>query len=452
MTVVSLPGGLTPPELLERLPPGPGRFLLDSAGGPPDVARYSFLGVRPHLRFTSRGRRVELATEAGMSVCHTDPLALLDRLLAEHAVPARPGLPPFQGGAVGYFSYDLGRLLERLPATAANDLDVPDISLGFYRTVVAVDHQDHRGWVIGPEAEAWAAALTAGTPGVLAQSAPPPAATGLTSNFTRDAYMAAVQRAIDYIRAGDVFQVNLAQRFCAPVPGTGWDLYRRLRAVNPAPFAAYLDCGTFEVVSASPERFLNIDGDTVETRPIKGTRRRGRTPAEDAANAAELLASEKDRAELNMIVDLERNDLGRVCRIGTVQVPDRRRVEAYPTVLHTVATVTGKLKPGIPAGDVLRAAFPGGSITGAPKIRAMEIIEELEGVRRGVYCGALGYLGVSGAVDLNIVIRTFVVKGGRAYFHAGGGIVADSDPAGEYEETLAKAQALVRALGLAAVL
>jgi aminodeoxychorismate synthase component I len=258
-----------------------------------------------------------------------------------------------------------------------------------------------------------------------------------------------VRRAIAYIRAGDIFQVNLSQRFCAPWPWDPWLLYRRLRRANPAPFAAFLDGGRWAVVSASPERFLQVDPRTrrVETRPIKGTRPRGRTPEEDARYAEMLLQSEKDLAELVMIVDLARNDLGRVCAYGTVSVPELRRLEAYPTVWHTVAVVEGRLRPGVGPAELLRATFPGGSITGAPKVRAMEIIEELEPVRRGVYTGAIGWLGWDGALDLSIAIRTFVVTGGEAYFHAGGGIVADSDPAAEYEETLAKALGLVRALG-----
>lgn len=449
MSDLSVTTNLAPPDLLDRLPIGPGRFLLESAGGPPDIARYSYLGVRPFLRFTSRGQRVEVATEAGVSVYQTDPLVLLDKLLAEHAVTARPGLPPFQGGAVGYFGYDFGRQLERLPTTALNDLDVPDICLGFYRTVAALDHHEGQVWVMGPDAQAWAEALagpasTRARPGRFDEVK---SADGLRSNFEPHEYRATVQRAIDYIYAGDVFQVNVSQRFTAPAPAGGWHLYRRLRAVNPAPFAAYLDCEAFEVASASPERFLRVADGRVETRPIKGTRPRGRTSDEDAANAAALMESEKDQAELHMIVDVERNDLGRICRTGTVRVPDLRRLEAYPTVFHTVSTVTGDLRPGTTLGDVLRATFPGGSITGAPKIRAMEIIEELEGVRRGVYCGALGYVGFSGAVDLNIAIRTFVVQGGTAYFNAGSGIVADSDPVGEYQETLDKARALIEALG-----
>jgi para-aminobenzoate synthetase component 1 len=258
-----------------------------------------------------------------------------------------------------------------------------------------------------------------------------------------------VERALEHIRAGDIYQVNLAQRFTVPLAESAETLYHRLRAANPAPFAAFLDAGEFQVVSASPERFLLYDPATrrVETRPIKGTRPRGATPAADARLRAELLASQKDAAELVMIVDLERNDLGRVCEYGTVRVPDLRRVEAYPTVFHTVATVEGQLHEGRTVPGLIRATFPGGSITGAPKIRAMQIIEELEGLRRHVYCGAIGYLGFDGRVDLNIAIRTITVKDGRAYFHAGGGIVADSTPEGEYEETLHKARALAEAVG-----
>jgi aminodeoxychorismate synthase component I len=253
---------------------------------------------------------------------------------------------------------------------------------------------------------------------------------------------------LEYIAAGDIYQVNLSQRFSAPYGGEAMALYERLRRQSPAPFAAYLDLGEAVVLSASPERFLRVAGRELETRPIKGTRPRGGTPEEDRRLAAELLASPKDRAELVMIVDLERNDLGRVSEYGSVHVPELVRLEAHPTVFHLVATVRGRLRPELSAVDALRACFPGGSITGAPKIRAMQIIEELEPTHRGFYTGAIGYLGWDGCADLNIAIRTIVLIDRHAHFQVGGGIVADSDPCAEYEETLHKGRALMRALGV----
>jgi para-aminobenzoate synthetase component 1 len=401
-----------------------------------------------------------------------DPLDRLQELLTAYRAAPLPDLPFPPGGAIGFLSYDLGRQIERLPQRARDDLGLPDLALGFYDVVLAIDHKEGRaGLVLAPppgreaettaKARRWAAALkrVAATaqerpaPGPLRSllSLPPGAPTSpgpLSSCFTRTAYERAVQRAVDYVWAGDIFQVNLAQRLKAPWPHGGWALYQNLRAVAPAPFAAFIEGGSWQVISGSPERFLLVEGKQIETRPIKGTRPRGRTPAEDEANAQELLAAEKDAAELLMIVDLQRNDLGRVCEWGSVHVPDLRRLEATPYVWHTVATVAGRLRPDADARAILRATFPGGSITGAPKVRAMEIIEELEPVRRGVYTGSVGYIGFDGRMDWNIAIRTAVVQDGWAYFHAGGGIVADSQPAAEWAETIAKAAGIARALGL----
>ncbi len=266
------------------------------------------------------------------------------------------------------------------------------------------------------------------------------------SNFTKPEYLAAIARIKDYIRAGDVYQVNLSQRFEAPLPCRPYSLYRRLRKLSPAPFAAYLNCGNLQVAGSSPERFLRIRNGRIETRPIKGTRPRGGPPDEDARLRAELLASEKDRAELLMIVDVERNDLGRICEVGSIRVDEIFRLETHPTVHHLVAAVSGKVRPGSDVIDCIRSMFPGGSITGAPKIRAMQIIDEIETRPRHLYTGAVGYLGFDGNCDLNIAIRTIYCLGDRAYFHAGGGIVWDSDPEAEYQETLDKARAMRAAL------
>lgn len=446
-----------PAALLSALPPGPGRFLLESGPiGPAEVRRFSYAGAEPFMTLVARGREVTVHEAGRTRVLEGDPFVTLQMLLNRCRVAAPAGFPGLPGGAVGYFGYELGGQIERLPGTPADDLGLPDLVLGFYDVVLMIDHTTgQRALLVGPpdgrEAEAmskarrWAMALKQAAP---LPAPPAPAAGPVTSSMTRAVYRRAVEQALAYIGAGDIYQVNLAQRFACAYKGTGWDLYRRLRQLNPAPFAAFLEMGSWQVVSGSPERFITVDGRKIETRPIKGTRPRGATPEADQALAAELLASEKDAAELVMIVDLQRNDIGRVCEYGSVVVPSLRHLEQTPNVWHTVATVQGRLRPDADMARVLRATFPGGSITGAPKVRAMEIIAELEPVRRHVYTGAIGYIGFDGRCDLNIAIRTAVVKDGAAYFHAGGGIVADSDPELEYEETVAKGRGLARALGI----
>jgi para-aminobenzoate synthetase component 1 len=377
-----------------------------------------------------------------------------------------PDLPPFQGGAVGYIGYDYGARLERLPSARYDDLGIPDIVLGLYDWVIAWDHLARRAWVIADnsarmrEVQAMLAGRGAAgeTPEVdpwprppRAPSFPlPPEVAGgldLRSSFSREAYLEAVERVRQYIIAGDIFQANLSQRLEAPLDEPPWALYKRLRAINPAPFAAYIETEEATIMSASPERFLRVAADrTVETRPIKGTSPRGIGPEHDAALGQALIESEKNRAENLMIVDLLRNDLSRVCAPGTVRVPELFLLENYPTVHHLVSTVVGVLSPDADAVDLVKASFPGGSITGAPKVRAMEIIAELEPSHRGVYCGSIGYLSVTGALDTSIVIRTYLALERRVYFSVGGGIVADSDPVAEYEETLTKARALIAAL------
>jgi len=408
-------------------------FLDSSAQGA--LSRYSFLTADP----VAVVRTPEAARE----------------LLGDHTAPrALPGLPPFQTGIAGYIGYEWGAALEGVPCPE------PDVLLAQYDWVIAWDHLEARAWLITRGATQQASSRAAWVRDRLTAPTPPPplppamrdhpipAPTPPLSNFARDEYEAAVARIRDYIGAGDVYQVNLAQRFHAPFAGPGLALYRRLRARNPAPFGGYLEFAGSTIASISPERFLRIDAATrtVEARPIKGTRPRGATATRDAALAAELLASEKDRAENVMIVDLLRNDLGKVCRPGSVRVPRLYALESHPTVHHLVSTVTGDLADGMDAFDVLRAAFPGGSVTGAPKIRAMEIIAELERAPRGIYCGAIGYISTTGAMDFNIPIRTIVIRDGAATFHAGAGIVWDSDPASEYEETLAKACTMIEAL------
>lgn len=437
----------------------PWPVLLDSARVDPRLGRWSYVAADPFLTLTSKDGRIALGERSFTG----DPFAVVQRALAHYRLGHDPALPvPFQTGAVGWLGYDLAHHLEHLPHPARDDLALPDLMLGFYDAVLAFDLHARRAWALSsgmpetaPEAamhrrQARLAELLARLEGAAPPALPDGGAAevAIRSNVTRSAYEAAVQRVVDYILAGDIFQANLAQRFLAELPD-GLDpfgLYLRLRRRNPAPFAAYLDLGEVVLASASPERFLALRDGRVETRPIKGTRPRGATPEEDARQAQALLASAKDRAENVMIVDLLRNDLSRVCRDHTVLTPEICVLESFATVHHLVSTVTGALKAGMDAVDLLRATFPGGSITGAPKIRAMEIIAELEPTRRGPYCGAIGWLGFDGWMDTSITIRTFALKGRMVAFQAGGGIVADSEPAAEYEETLAKARALIEAL------
>jgi len=481
-----------PVEIVAHFLDLPFVLFLDSATGATarsevhPLGRYSFLSADPALVIRSRGGHTDIGRPGGgtMDVAG-DPLLAVRDLLRPYASDAISGLPPFQGGAAGYIGYDYGALLERLPAPRHDDLASPDVLLGVYDWVIAWDHRLGTAWIIstgmpetGPGREGRARERLELVrerlrrpapnryerrplpPAARREQRPPPAPTypvigvenverlGLRSTFTHRGYLDAVARVREYIVAGDIFQANLSQRFQAPLTQAPFDLYGKLRRRNPAPFAAYLDFGEVVVLSASPERFLLLEenGRHVETRPIKGTRPRGLGPMHDAALGRALTESDKDRAENVMIVDLLRNDLSRVCRPGTVRVPELFALEQHPTVHHLVSTVVGELEPGADAIALLRAAFPGGSITGAPKVRAMEIIAELEPTRRGVYCGSVGYLSTSGAMDTSIVIRTYVALEGQVYFQAGGGIVADSDPELEYRETLDKARALIETL------
>lgn len=447
------------PSLYHALRNLPHSFLLDTGMEVRGLGHHSFIGALPFMIFEARDDLVKVVREEKSDRYRARPLDELQRFMREFAMPAADTGFPFNGGAVGYFSYDLGRYLEKIPSMAVDDLKTPDCCLGFYDVIAVVDHRKGDVHLVSnglPEKGERAVArarsrldqFEALLKGRVVNTGGETGNGNLERLFTREQYMDAVQKVIDYIYAGDIFQANLSQRFSVGYQGDPWTLYCRLREINPAPFASYLNFGDFKVICASPERFLKVDGGKVETRPIKGTRPRGKTPEQDEKLRQELWNSEKDRAELMMIVDLERNDLGRVCRVGSVRVPELVRLEKYATVFHLVSTVEGQLLPGKDSVDLLKAAFPGGSITGAPKIRAMEIIEELEPVRRGIYTGSIGYLGFDGRADLNIVIRTIIVKGNRLYFQVGGGITADSDPAAEYEETLDKARAMMRALGL----
>ena len=457
---------LTAPGLFELVKDRPYSFFLDSGMDHQRLGRYSFLGSEPFLVMNSRGSEITLVRGQEHEVQHGNPFDAIGKLLEIYKLDQCPAPVPFLGGAVGYFSYDLCHFVERLPSTAINDFNLPESYFAFYDTVVAFDHLEGKTYLVAtgfPEMEErerlkrakmrleemkrW---LCPSHPVItVSRSLEQNEEITLKSNFTHEEYIKAVNRVREYIAAGDVFQVNLSQRFEADLEIPPYDLYKRLRRVNPAPFASYLNFPDVAIVSASPERFLKVQGDLVETRPIKGTRPRGKDTIEDQRLAKELTHSTKDRAENVMIVDLERNDLGRVCRYGTIKVTELAILETFPTVFHLTSTIVGRLHRGKSNIDLLKATFPGGSITGAPKVRAMEIIDELEPTKRSIYTGSIGYLSFNGDLDINIVIRTFLIKEGRAYFQVGGGIIYDSDSEAEYMETLDKARALIQALQLA---
>ncbi len=444
------------PDAAFRVAAGPGCAFLDGRRGAPALARHSFLCIEPLATLETKGEDQRLTMEGKPLLAKGAPFEALRSLLRTWQAAPQPTPFPFVGGAVGYLGYDLGQFVERLPRRAADDVAVPDLWLSAYDSCLVYDAADPVVRLVrwtglqGQDADraaARVARLKRAALGAPARGAALPEGGTASSSFTREAYLAAVRRAKEYIAAGDIYQVNLSQRLSIRTKASAPDLFLRLGESSPAPFSAYLDTGPFQVLSASPERFLRVDGGHVETRPIKGTRPRGKTPAEDRRLADELVRSEKDNAELAMIVDLERNDLGRVCQYGTVRVSRARGLETFPTVHHLVATVEGELDAGRDVVELLQAAFPGGSITGCPKIRAMEIIDELEPVRRGVYTGAIGYFGFDGRVDLSIAIRLAMLRDGVAYVPVGGGIVADSDPEAEYEETMAKAAGWIDVLG-----
>ncbi|MFL5521013.1 MAG: aminodeoxychorismate synthase component I [Gemmatimonadales bacterium] len=481
-----LPSGLTVEACAARLGARPWFTWLDSGSDAAGLGRWSFLCAEPWAALRALGMRTERrGTDGTWQPVAGDLLTALDRELTPLAVAPAAGGPPFQGGAAGYIGYDWGRVLEpRIPAASAADLGLPDAMFGLYDVVIAWDHQSGEGWIVSTgdpatgtarethartrlaEVLQWLAAPASCALGdaLLACPGPLDSHTGaapsypvigvedaefvqLRSTFTHRGYLSAVQRVREYILAGDIFQANLSQRFQAPLPETPGRLYARLRHRNPAPFGAWLSLDDVTLLSVSPERFLRLDGRAVETRPIKGTRPRGLGPMHDEALGKELTESEKDRAENLMIVDLLRNDLSRVCAPGTVRVPELFHLEQHPTVLHLVSTVTGMLRPEYRAADLLRVSFPGGSITGAPKIRAMQLLERLEPVRRGPYTGIAGWLGPDGSMATSILIRTFVADGERLSLHVGGGITWRSDPAAEWDETVAKARGPLSALG-----
>jgi anthranilate synthase component 1 len=458
----------TPVSAFAKIDDGRSSFLLESVEGGETWGRYSFLGSRPAAVFRAHHGACTLEKDGRVETLEGhDPFAVLDRLLAERRAVDLPGLPRFAGGAVGFFSYDVVRHLERLPSTLDDDLDVPDAVFHFTDILTIFDSHQHTMKVVAhahpgkdpgkaydealERIDREIARLTA--PG--GRPAPRPGAgasrqdgglPGLSSTMDRARFEAAVERAKEYIRAGDVFQVVLSHRLSAAVESSAFDAYRALRVVNPSPYMYFLRLGEHVVVGSSPEVLVRREGDRVEVRPIAGTRPRGATPEEDRRLEQDLLKDEKERSEHVMLVDLGRNDVGRVARYGSVRTEDVMTVERYSQVMHLVSNVRGALPGDTRSVDVVKACFPAGTVSGAPKIRAMEIIEELEVHRRGLYAGAVGYFDLHGNADLCIAIRTLLYHAGRAYLGVGAGIVADSDPGREYEETMHKGRALLTAL------
>lgn len=447
-------------------------FLLESVTGGENIARYSYLAMNPYRLFHSKGRQVAIITDGHVRELiladDQDPLHILKDLLAEYQFVPLPGWERFTGGAVGYIGYDTVRFFEQLPDENPDDLNLPDCYFMFTDTLVVFDHVLNRVRVLAnahidddPQA-AYRAAIRRIEETIerLKQPLPlprlpatkrsvPAKPSALPSTMTRAQHRKAVLRAKDYIAAGDIIQVVLGHRMSIKLSSDTFGLYRALRAINPSPYMFYLSFGDLKIIGASPEVLVTVDDGEVVTRPIAGTRPRGQTQEEDKELEVQLLADEKERAEHVMLVDLHRNDIGRVCKPGSVVVDELMTVERYSHVMHLVSNVRGRLHADKDQFDLLRATFPAGTLTGAPKIRAMEIIEELEPVKRGPYGGAIGYFSFSGAMDTCITLRTFVVKGDTAYIQAGGGIVADSDPDAEYQETLMKSRALLEAVRLA---
>ncbi len=448
---------ISPSQLFAVVANKPYSFFLDSAEGKYKnrLGRYSFLGWDPFLVLKAKANQIQLIRGTKVEQRKGEPFLALREILNRYQIRDVPkDFPPFLGGGIGYLGYDLCHFVEKVPSTAKDDLGLPDVYIAFYDSVFIIDHLYNKIFLSAisftkkiKSKEIFEERLEEAT--LCATRYPLNAKKErnyfLDSNFTKSQYLQAIQRAKKYIREGDIYQVNLSQRFHGKLTMAPEMLYQSLRGVNPAPFAGYLNFGQVKVLSSSPERFLKVKGREVQTRPIKGTRPRGDTEKKDKKLAEELLSSIKDRAELIMIVDLERNDLGRICEFGSIKVPELITLEAFPTVFHTVSTIEGRLRQGKDRIDLLKATFPGGSITGAPKIRSMEIIDELEPTTRGIYTGALGYFGFNDTMDINIIIRTLLVKNEDFYFQVGGGIVADSDPEKEFQETLDKAKALILA-------
>lgn len=459
----------SPESLIRQLPkPIAGRVqshaILLRGSGDFSQSRYSFVAANPFLIFRSFGSRCE-TVQPGAALPHVqfgNPWQLLDALMSRFELLDDLDLPFPLGGCFGFWGYDLKNFTEpKLSRRALNDLDLPDCQVGFYDSLVAFDHHLAKTFIISTglnvdgsrteqraseQFEFWQNLLAHPAETIPAAPAPDDRQPPIASNFSRDEFVRAVERAQKYIRAGDIYQVNLSQRLAARGGVSGWEFFQRLNNASPAPFAAWLDGGDFQIASSSPEQFLRLSGSHIVTRPIKGTRPRHADPTRDAQLAYELQTSPKELAELVMITDLLRNDLGKICEFGSVQAPDLARLEKFAQVQHLVSTVEGRLRKKVTHFSALAACFPGGSITGAPKFRAMEIIDELEPQSRGPYCGCHGYLGFNRESQLSITIRTALCAGEKIYFHVGAGIVADSNPEAEYQETLAKAAGFLAAI------
>lgn len=450
---------LSPFDIYKLFFGGKYSFFLDSRMDPERLGRYSIIGSDPFTTVKSKGDSIEVTEGGQPRESQGNPFLLLQELLRRYRIEHQTGIP-FVGGAVGYLAYDLCHHIEELPKRAVDDLELPEMIMGFYDGIIVIDHLENRIFAVSaglPEGDLETARtralslkqrIEAGEIPDLSHLDEPYQANRveLASNFVPEQYCAAIDNAREHIRIGDIYQMNMTQRFTTKLDRHPLHLYETLRTINPAPFASYLDFEELQVVSSSPERFLQLRSGKIETRPIKGTLPRGSSPEEDEENHRLLANSIKDQAENLMIVDLMRNDIGRVCKFGSVEVPELFAIEKYATVFHLVSTVTGELEEGLDAVDCIMATFPGGSITGAPKIRSMEIIDELEPTRRHLYTGSIGYIGFDGDMDLNIVIRTILVKGDQACYQVGGGIVWDSVPEKEYRETLDKGAALEKAL------
>jgi anthranilate synthase component 1 len=459
----------TPVSAFQKIDDGRHSFLLESVEGGEKWGRYSFLGSRPSVVVRSFDRKVEIMRKGDVEMhpFDHDPLESIKKILSAYKPVPDPALPRFYGGAVGYMGYDVVRFFEELPDRGKDGLDLPDIFFMLTDTLVIFDNITHMIKVVSNahiEGKSITAAYKEATnkidaivkklrrgvgsrkSGVRRKSRK---ASKLASNFTQPEYEQAVLKAKEYIKAGDIFQVVPSQRFHTVISAEPFEVYRALRLINPSPYMYFLRCGDATIVGASPEVMVRLEGDRIELRPIAGTRRRGATEDEDKALEQDLLADPKERAEHIMLVDLGRNDVGRVSEPGSVNVSELMVIERYSHVMHIVSNVRGTLSRGNNSYDVIRACFPAGTVSGAPKIRAMEIIEELEPTRRGPYAGAVGYFGFSGNMDTCITIRTLVIKEGVAYIQAGGGVVADSDPAAEYQETVNKARAMMRAVEMA---
>ncbi|MDH4232549.1 MAG: anthranilate synthase component I family protein [Nitrospirota bacterium] len=447
-------------------------FLLESVKGPGNIARYSFIGIEPYLIMKVKDGVVEIDCGGRKTLSSRIPLQRLRELVEVYRQEPVAGLPPFQGGAAGMLSYDFVHYLEKLPETAMDDLHIPDLHFFMIDRLIAFDHAAKKCWIIvcpgaretvlgysevtKPKALLVAEAETVlqGLQRRINFIAETEEASGnaayrvnITYETEKERYMDMVTKTKEYIAAGDIFQANLSLRLSAEIGVTDpWKVYTILRKINPSPFAAFVDFDDYHIVSSSPERLVRVVGKTVDTRPIAGTRPRGKDLDEDETMRAELLLNEKERAEHIMLIDLERNDLGKVSDYGTVSVDELMITEKYSHVIHIVSNVKGILVDGKDCFNVIRAAFPGGTITGVPKVRCMEIIDEIEPTKRGPYTGSIGYIGFNGNMDMNIIIRTFLIKDGRAYVQAGAGIVADSDPEREYYESLKKAEALIKTL------